>query len=408
MANIKSRVKRQIRSTLGTAIKSNKMQNRIHQLESALANKVRKNATPSRVGRSLGSLVGQPNLGAAAGRSLATLFGHGDYKIKTNSLIGGSNPPKFSKGSRRGTRITEREFLFDITSSSTVGAFKNESLRLNPLDPFTFPWLSNIAGLFDQWEPHGIVFEFVSTSSSYNGASQALGSVIMATEYDVSDPPYSSKQEMENSDFACSSRPSVNLMHGIECSSAERPLQILYTDNPNSTFSDLGNFQVATVGLSNGSVKVGELWISYDITFYKKQLAVPHMLNLNMTIPTIPVNMGLFYSGVIIKNDTLFSISTIGGTNDNLVNFPPNLSTGFFLATYIMNNGMDLTDNLTGTAYSNVVMVTTKYTINSSSSINLTLWKVTGNNASIRYTTKHVGPGDAKYQILQVPNDYAI
>jgi hypothetical protein len=35
---------------------------------------------------------------------------------------------------------------------------------------------------------------------------------------------------------------------------------------------DLGNFQLATQGVSAAGVTLGELWVSYDITFYKKQL----------------------------------------------------------------------------------------------------------------------------------------
>jgi hypothetical protein len=207
--------------------------------------------------------------------------------VKSNSLMSAVTdtpagpPPLFaSKDGKRGTRFVEREFLTDISSAALSGGatiFNNSSFPINPTNTLTFPWLSSIASLYDQWEPHGIVFEFVSTSSEY-ASSQALGAVIMSTDYDATDLAYASKQEMENADYACSTKPSQSLVHGIECASSERPLRVLYTNNPTASFSTLGNFQIASTGCSTAGVKLGELWVSYDITFFKKQL--PNSPNL--------------------------------------------------------------------------------------------------------------------------------
>lgn len=257
-----------------------RLEAKIDHLERSLAPKV--SSAASTIGRSLGSLVGQGELGSLAGSTLAKLFGHGDYTVKTNTLMNsmsGPTLPKFASNSR-GTRIVEREFLGDIRSGfnmvSGSTAFNRATYKLNPTSSATFPWLSKIANQFDQWEPHGIVFEFVSTSSEYNGTAQSLGAVVMATDYDPYDPVYPDKIEMENSDYACSTKPSLNLIHGIECDPSERPTKILYTQLSNPlmplTSTDLGNFQIATQGLSTTGTTLGELWVSYDITFYKKQL----------------------------------------------------------------------------------------------------------------------------------------
>lgn len=274
----------------------------LERLEAKIDHLERMNSNPpkltSAVGRALGSLVGQPDLGEAATTSLAKFFGHGDYSVKTNSLIpnqsgripASSVVPSFSSG-KRGTRIIEREFIQDIYAGSLSGGstlFTNTSFDINPTSLATFPWLSSIANLYDQWEPHGIVFEFVSTSSEFNGSSQALGTVVMATDYDVLDTSYTSKQEMENSDYSCSTRPSNNLMHGIECSPSERPTKLLYTSTAGpANFSQLGHFQVATTGCSVAGVRLGELWVSYDITFYKKQMIPTYTIattpHLNLT-----------------------------------------------------------------------------------------------------------------------------
>lgn len=261
-----------------------RLESKIDHLEKSLVKRpMSKSDAAATIGRTLGNFVNQGDLGALAGSQLAKLFGHGDYRLAGNSLLTGDlsrmSSAKFARDGPRGTRITEREYLGDIVAGNLVSGatvFTNQTYELNPTASATFPWLSQIAQLYDQWEPHGIVFEFVSTSSEYNGSSQALGAIIMATDYDPYDSAFASKQEMENSDYACSTKPALGLLHGIECATSERPTRVLYTDTGNGaprTSFTLGRFQVATQGMSVANVNLGELWISYDITFYKKQLS---------------------------------------------------------------------------------------------------------------------------------------
>jgi hypothetical protein len=217
------------------------------------------------------------------GGGISRLFGKGDYEVRANSLVSsyggptaGPAPPAMFRGPRHGTRVVEREYIGSITGNTT---FTNTSFRINPADSDTFPWLSRVATGFEQWEPNGIVFEFRSTSSVYNGASQALGVVVMATDYDPTDPPFASRSEMANADYSNTFKSSEQGIHGVECEVASRPTRLLYTSAPTPTgadarFADLGNFQIATDGLAAPAV-IGELWVAYDITFYKKSLSEP-------------------------------------------------------------------------------------------------------------------------------------
>lgn len=254
--------------------------------------------------------------------NMAKLFGFGDYEVKHNSLINASNglsgnEQVMVRNVKNGIRIVEREFIGDIVSSGTIAAFKNDSFTLNPADSTTFPWLSQLAKLFDQWEPNGIVFEFISSSSEFNGNSQALGTVIMATEYDTEDPKYGTKQEMEASEHACSTKPSNNLVAGVECDPGQRPMKIMYI-NPVATdprFSELGKFQIATTGISTPAAVLGELWISYDITFYKKQM----LSNLLFTAP---------YYGAVSMN--------VGSGASYWANFNPNFSNTLRITTSVL------------------------------------------------------------------------
>lgn len=253
----------------------------------------------SNVGRKVGERFGLGDLGAKAGSTLASIFGMGDYEISSNSIMSGHLNSQQAlnasfKSTKNSIRVKEREFLGNVITSAGASAFANSSYPLTPQSNQTFPWLSTIAYLFDQWEPHGIVFEFVTAASSYANAG-TIGNVIMATDYNPSDYAYTDKIAMQNAEFSCAARVSENLLHGIECDPKERPLPVLYTNSVNTQpqFSSLGNFQIATQGVPYASTIVGELWISYDISFYKKALTPSVGVQLNGFIDGISSGTGV-------------------------------------------------------------------------------------------------------------------
>lgn len=233
------------------------------------------------LGTGVGSFFGAPGMGNMAGAAVSRLLGHGDYEVKTNSLIqGGSglNSTALVMGpdGKRGIRIQEREFIGVVYGSTD---FRNVSFTINPANPTTFPWLSTIAQNFDEWRPDGIAFSFKTTSAAFNGVNQALGVVVGATDYDPADPPYASRLEMESSAYCVSGVASSDWVHLVECDPNERGRQVLKcsysTAVPSGTSVmdyHLGTFQVASDGQSSNGQVLGELWVSYDITFFKKQL----------------------------------------------------------------------------------------------------------------------------------------
>jgi hypothetical protein len=233
------------------------------------------------IGGAVGGKLGSRKGGELVGRFLGKIAGTGDYQVQSNSLysqssrIQGDSVPTFvSVG--RATRVVHREYLGDVVASSTVGAFQLQSYPINPGLFQSFPWLAGFANQFDEWRPNGIVVCFKSLSSFYSGTS-SLGTVVIASDYDVLDSSYTSKVEMENSEFAVSGSAATNLLHPLECRVQERLSNLFYTrstsvsSTDNLRFFDLCNVQVATAGCTASQV-VGELWISYDISLYKPQL----------------------------------------------------------------------------------------------------------------------------------------
>ncbi len=276
------------------------------------------------------------------GRLGATIRGHGDYTVHSNSIAMSSFVsadtdivPSF-KGKTRETRVMHREYLGDVISSSTSGAFSNTTYKINPGVVTSFPWLSVIAQNFDQWRPNGIVVCFKSTSSVYNGSSQALGTVIIASDYDLTDASYSSKIEMENSEFAVSAKCSDNILHPIECAIGERQVKLLKcrgvtTPTDNLQWYDLCNLQVATQGITGTSVNLGELWITYDISFFKEQLygnLFGNSILAHKMYATAGVSTSAYF-GTSQNEDSSNTLDLTYGTST--ITFPSNLSAGSYI-----------------------------------------------------------------------------
>lgn len=248
------------------------------------------NAVGSALGSALGAMFGGPaggGLGGALGSGAQSLFrsitGHGDYKVSSNTLLGGGagmstdSLPKFSAGGR-GMRLQHREYIQDIFTAPVAGAFNIVKLPLQPA--LTLPWASSVCQNYQEYKILGMIFEFKSTSSdSLNSTNTALGTVVMATQYNVLQPDFISKQQMDQSEFSCSTKPSQSIIHPIECARGESMLSVLSTRNGPAPSSgadlrlyDFANFYIATVGGQAANVNIGELWVSYDIELLKPYL----------------------------------------------------------------------------------------------------------------------------------------
>lgn len=244
----------------------------------------------SSVGTMLGNVLGGPAggsvggmIGRGAGAVLSKIFGHGDYQVsnisavsQNNLLTNAANVPQFGTG-KVACNFKHREFLGDVFSSSTIGAFNIIDYPINPGQAVTFPWLSQVVGAsFQQYRINGMTFEFRSMSSdALNSTNTALGSVIMSTDYDSADLTFTSKQEMENTEYGVSCKPSVNMLHAIECARGQTPVSELYIrsfavpSGKDIRMYDMGRFSIATVGCQAASVNLGELWVTYDIDAFK-------------------------------------------------------------------------------------------------------------------------------------------
>lgn len=298
------------------------------------------------MGQRIGNLFGNKGakIGAEAGRLFRQVTGFGDYKVESNSLVASLDRLPTFRNMSSGTKVLHREYLGDVITSSTIGAFKNQVFPIQPALYTTFPWLSASAENYQEYRLNGLVFEF--KSNSYNALSStntASGTVVMATNYNVLESPFPNKFIMEQTQFTCSGKPSINLLHPIECAKIETPTSVLYTRSGTVTTGDLrlydwGNFQIATVGMQGANTNIGELWVTYDVTLLKPRLGAAVDVYDHYVLPVGHfVPGGAAYFGHLEVPPTLSPDSDMGTRLEALVPMDSGLNTIVWPPTYVGN-----------------------------------------------------------------------
>lgn len=245
------------------------------------------------IGGTVGKLLGPEAsvIGSSAGDLLGSLFGWGDYDmvppvnypLQTNSVLGLTTPLAsqipMMHGAEGAVRVQKREYIRDVKMST--GFNVPIIIPLNPTSNF-FPWLSKIAINFEQFKWLGLSFGFRSLTANALGLSgnPSMGSVTIVTQYDALDIAPNSKTEANNSLFATSCKPSESMLHPVECDPEQTPSQPLYTGanevpaggpffsrDPRLNF--MGFTSVCTQGAPDDGYLAGELWVTYDVMFYK-------------------------------------------------------------------------------------------------------------------------------------------
>lgn len=225
--------------------------------------------------------------GTKSGRGMY-MGGHGSYTVG-NSLIdgaGGGPVPTFETvGDETGALIvTHSEFVADVYGNASGVNFANTSYSINPGLARTFPFLSQVAANFEEYEMIQLMFTFVSKlSDNLSSSDGQVGSILMYTDYNPGDAAKTSKQQMMQSYGVSNGRVVDNIMHGVECDPTKikgdghRFIRVRPTSGDVNDF-DAGLFQIAVHGTPNtGSPSLaneilGELHVSYKCLLRKSRV----------------------------------------------------------------------------------------------------------------------------------------
>lgn len=170
---------------------------------------------------------------------------------------------------KNGVRITHREYVGELKTPATAAEHAFDVLRfpLNPVDSDTFPWLSSIAGNYESYIIHRFKAEYVNSMSATNN-----GIVVMAVDYDPSDDPPNTKQQMKQYQGSVSTPVWACAQLIASRDQLHKGVKERYCEHPGSEIDDprFTSAGVLYVGWNSDvgeNVELGELYFEYDIEF---------------------------------------------------------------------------------------------------------------------------------------------
>jgi len=302
-----------------------------------------------RAGAIAGGFLGNSQLGSQLGAGISRIFGQGDYAVQQNSLMSG--PPSFSP-MNEGIRFTHREYITDILSTTNYNV---QTYRIQPNSTATFPWLAQLASSFEQYRINGMVFYLNTTSgNAVSSTNNSMGVWGITTVYDPSKPALSSKIQAEEYKGCTAGVPSSSILHPVECAPNSAVLDRYYVDyynnitGENLKFYDHGTVNVFTSGQQQAGVNIGELWVSYDITFFnarvmpagEQNVADHYKLTGASITATNPV--GTTNPTVPSTGSLLGTTITPLGAGTARLNFQAGSANGYYLINYQLSTGASL------------------------------------------------------------------
>ena len=161
---------------------------------------------------------------AADARAVSNYIGRGMYSggaSKKNGLISGSAstmPRMRNLNDETGTLVvSHRERLSDVFAPADSG-FHQDVFTVSPGIEKTFPWLSQIAANYEEYELMQCVFEYDGHSLvGINDTLEVQGSLCMATQMNVKDKAFRDRHEMERFPHASKCAQHGSMAHGVEC-----------------------------------------------------------------------------------------------------------------------------------------------------------------------------------------------
>lgn len=192
------------------------------------------------------------------------------------------------KGSYKSTKVTiaHVEYITDIFPSQDFEMQIDQAIQ--PGLPFLFPWLSEMAKMFETYRIIKLVFFFKSTSADAvlstmaPSGSTSLGSVIMMAQYNVLLPPPVNKRDMLNNATAVSCKPSNSMSFTVNPHASYKTLFVRTPFTPTGgdrRLYDHADFHLATEGMQATEGSIGELSVLAVMQFAKPTL-------VNNIIPT--------------------------------------------------------------------------------------------------------------------------
>lgn len=152
--------------------------------------------------------------------------------------------------------------------------FVNSSFTINPGVQSVFPWLSQIAPNYESYKFKKLHFRYVPSVGS-----QQSGTMYMAPEFNNNDLPPTDESQLASYDDCVTG--SVWTNHVYRCSAQNLNKRKSYfvrsgslPSNADVDLYDVGYLNITALDCGS-TLKVGKLWVDYDVEFMTPQSAQP-------------------------------------------------------------------------------------------------------------------------------------
>ncbi len=232
--------------------------------------------------------MGRGTYASGMGRNWAIKASQEDRRFNQLFLGGDPNTPVMqSSGSDGSLIVSHRELVQEIYGAGSVGAsspsgFEVQTLTVNPGLERVFPWLSQLAANFEEYEIIQCVFEY--EGKKMVGTTDELtihGTVTAAHKFNFKAQEFQDKHEMQSYPHANQCQAHDSLVHGVEADPSKivgdghkfiRLGGLLATD-------DQRDFDHATFSLAQSNIpaelaskEIGCLYVAYTVKLMKPKL----------------------------------------------------------------------------------------------------------------------------------------
>lgn len=246
--------------------------------------------------------------------------------------------------------VSKREYVMRVLVPPDPSEFTVTSLSINPGLSGVFAWLSQVAANYDEYELRHLVFHYkpVISVASQSGA---MGSIVIACNYNAGSPKFESFREMVEYSGAMETRICDQAFFGIECDPKKGQsgdhMYVRTGSVPNDedikTY-DTGLFQIATSDINAtdypAGTLLGHLYVEYDVVLGK---------------PKLYSSLGKGILGDLIRTASCSK----GLPLNNLYKSAANSIGGYMSTAYSRGLHYQLPDNFVGTIYFNLFCIGT-------------------------------------------------
>jgi hypothetical protein len=231
--------------------------------------------------------------------------GRGQYAVNNLVTDGGATAssvvPAFNPSDMHEITYSNREYIRDVYAPPAGTVFTIQSWNVNPGLAESFPWLSQLAINFEEYELMQLAFTYKSTVADFASASGQVGQIVMATQYNPNADPFADKEEMMLYEGGMSCKTTESLIHGVECDPAKlagaRQKYVRQGGIPPT--EDLKNYDLGKTSLAvlnapstYAGQQIGELWVSYTVRLRKPKIASGNCYNQRRDVFVTPAFTG--------------------------------------------------------------------------------------------------------------------